>query len=117
MHGATEMHGDIVPIGELLRNSTIARRIVFLEIVEGRVGEDDPKAERIVGAVALIDGDFGIGPLLAKQDRSIEPSRSATDDRDLHKGLRLSENVIILNLKHFSASPPCSLGMPSVALK
>src|SRR5271155_2734841 len=67
MHGTAEMHGDIVPIGKLLRNATIARGIVFFEIVEGSVGEDDPKAERVIGAVAFVDGDFGVRPLLAKQ--------------------------------------------------
>src|SRR5438309_5609120 len=107
MHRAAEMHGDIIPIGELLRDAAIARRIVFFEIVERRVGKHHAEAERVVGAVALIDRDLGLRPLLPKQDRGVKTGRSATDDRDLHKGLQrqLSRHPNILNLKQLLASP------------
>ena len=72
MHRAAEVHGDIVPIGEFLGDAAIARRIVFLEIVQGGVGEHHAEAEGVVGAVALIDRDLGLRPLLLQQDRRIE---------------------------------------------
>ena len=86
VHGAAEMHGDIVPIGELLGDTAIALRIVFLEIVQCGVGKHHAEAEGVVGAVALIDRDLGLRPLLLEQDRGIETGRSAADDRDLHNG-------------------------------
>jgi hypothetical protein len=52
---------------------------VSLEIVEGGVGKHHAKAEGVVGAVALIDNDLGIRPLLLQQDRGIETRRAATD--------------------------------------
>ena len=85
MNRAAEMHRDIVPIGEFLGDAAIARRIVFLEIVERGVGKHHAEAERIVGAVALIDRDVGLRPLLLEQDRGVETGRSAADDRDLHE--------------------------------
>ena len=103
MHRAPKMHGDIIPIGELLGDAAIARRIVFLEIVEGRVGKHHAETEGVVGTVALIDRDLGLRALLLEQDRGIETGRSATDDRDLHVSLRRSGTMaIILNLKQFS---------------
>ena len=101
MHRAAEMHGDIVPIGEFLGDAAIARRIVFFEIVQRRVGKHHAEAEGIVGAVALIDRDIGLRPLFLEQDRRIEPSRSTADDRDLHDGppAQLTAIEIILNLK------------------
>ena len=88
MHRAAEMHGDIVPIGEFLGDAAVARRIVFFEIVERRVGEHHAEAKGVVGAVALIDRDLGLRPLLLQKDRGIETGRSAADDRDLHQSLR-----------------------------
>ena len=89
------MHGDIIPIGKLLGDTAVARGIVFFEIVERRVRKHDAEAERIVGAVALIDRDLGRRPLLPKQDRGVQTGRSATDDRDLHEGLRRKLNSTI----------------------
>ena len=84
VHGAAEMHGNVVPIGEFLGDAAVARRIVFLEIVERRVREHHAEAEGVVGAVALIDRDLGLRPLLFQEDRGIETGRSAADNRDLH---------------------------------
>ena len=84
VHGAAEMHGDVVPIGEFLGDAAVARRIVFLEIVERRVREHHAEAEGVVGAVALIDRDLGLGPLFFQEDRGVETGRSAADNRDLH---------------------------------
>ena len=88
VHRAAKVNGDIVPVGELLGDAAIARGIVFFEIVESGVGEHHAEAEGVVGAVALIDRDLGLRPLLLEQDRRIETGRSATDNRDLHKSLR-----------------------------
>src|SRR5205807_6073220 len=79
-------HGNIVPIGEFLGDAAIARRIVLFEIVQRGVGEHHAEAEGVVGAVALIDRDLGLRPLLSQQDRGIETGRSAADDRNLHNG-------------------------------
>ena len=101
VHRAAEVHGDIVPIGEFLGDAAIARGIVFFEIVQGGVGKHHAEAEGVVGAVALIDRDLGLRPLLLQQDRRIETRRSTTDDRDLHESLRRCYLTfrIVLNLK------------------
>ena len=101
MHGAAEMHGDVVPISEFLGDAAIARRIVFLEIVQGGVGKHHAEAEGVVGAVALVDRDVGLRPLLLQQDRGIKAGRSAADDRDLHGRLRrkATSNENTLSLK------------------
>jgi hypothetical protein len=36
------MYGDVVPIGEFLGDAAVARRIVFLEIVQRRVAGPPP---------------------------------------------------------------------------
>ena len=64
MHRAAKMHGDIIPIGELLGDAAVARKVVLFEIVERGVREHHAEAERVVGAVALIDGDIGAWALL-----------------------------------------------------
>ena len=88
MHGAAEVHGDVVPIGEFLGDAAVARRIVLLEIVERCIGEHHAEAEGVVGAVALMDRDLGLRPLLFQEDRGIETGRSAADYRHLHQRLR-----------------------------
>jgi len=86
--GAAEVHGNVVPIGEFLGDTAVARRIVFLEIVQRGVREHHAEAEGVVGTVALIDRDFGLGPLFLQEDRGVETGRSAADNRDLHLPLR-----------------------------
>src|SRR5437868_2311192 len=103
------MHGDIIPIGKLLGDTAIARGIVFFEIVERRIGKHYAEAERIVGAIALIDGDLGRRPLLPKQDRGVETRRSAADDHDLHEGLR---RKAIGPFRYFK--PKASIGKPTM---
>ena len=88
VHRAAKVHGDVIPIGELLGDAAIARSIVFFEIVQRGVGKHHAEAEGVVGAVALIDRDLGLRPLLFEQDRGIETGRSSADDRDLHESLR-----------------------------
>ena len=103
MHRAAEMHGDVVPVSEFLGDAAIARGIVFLEIVQGGVGKHHAEAKSVVGAVALIDRDVGLRPLLLEQDRRIQAGRSAADDRDLHGRLRrkATSNENTLSLKQF----------------
>src|SRR5436305_15051238 len=87
MHRAAEMHGDLVPVGEFLGNAAVARKIVLLEIVQRGIRKHHAEAERVVGAVALIDRDLGARSLLLEQDRCVKTRRSATDDRDFHGSL------------------------------
>ena len=97
--GAPEMDGDVVPIGEFPDDALIARQVVLLEIVQGRVGEHDAEAEGLVGAIALIDRDVGFRPELLQQDREIKPRRAAADDRRLHEVPTREIAIIILSLK------------------
>ena len=58
MHGwAAEMDLDIVPIGKVTDDGAVALAVIGLEGIERLVGEDDAKAEGVVRAVALEDGD------------------------------------------------------------
>src|SRR6185437_2261196 len=110
VHSAAEMHGDIVPVSELLGDAAVARRIVFLEIVEGGVGKHHAEAERVVGTVALIDRDLGLWPLLFQQNRGVKAGWSAADDRDFHEGLRNgNRSRDILSLKYLLTSPPSAV--------
>ncbi len=96
VHRIAEVHGDVIPIGELLGDTAIARRIVSFKIVQRGVGKHHAEAKGIVDAVAFVNRDLGLRPLLFKQDRGIEARRSTTDDRDLHEGLRRSYPTIQL---------------------
>src|SRR5580698_6674591 len=111
MDGAAEMHGDVVPIGEFLGDAAVARRIVLFEIVERRVGEYDAETKRVVGAIALIDRNLGLRPLLPEQDRRVKAGRAAANDRDLHTRLRAIGIGAILNLKYLVTSP--GFGLPA----
>ncbi len=84
VHAAAEVHGDIVPIGEFLGDAAVARGVVLFEIIQRRIRKHHAEAKGVVGAVALIDRDLGLRPLLFQQDRGVETRRSTPDDRDLH---------------------------------
>jgi hypothetical protein len=107
MDRALEVDGDVVPVGEFLRDAPVARRVVALEIVEGGVGEHDAEAERVVRSVALEGRHLGRRPLLLDQDREVKPRRSAADHRDPHAmrslacALDRTPARILLSLKHF----------------
>ena len=75
-----EMDRDVVPIGEILQDRGMADRIVAPEDIEGLVGEDDAEAERVVGAIALIQRDIALGAGLFQQDREIEAGRPAAEN-------------------------------------
>src|SRR4029079_19294594 len=112
VHRAAEVHGDVVPIGELLRDAAIARRIIFLEIIERGVGEHHAEAERVVGTIALMDRDLGLRPLFLQEDRGVETGRSAADYRDFHlpppkQAVGLIR--ITLSLKQFPGKPSTAI--------
>jgi hypothetical protein len=50
---ALEMDRNVVPISEFLSDPLVTRKIVPLEIVEGRVREHHAEAERVVATIAL----------------------------------------------------------------
>jgi hypothetical protein len=84
VHRVLEVDRNVVPIGEFAGDPLVARKVVLLEVVEGRVREDDTEAEGVVGPVALVDRDVRVRPLLLQQDREIKPRWAAADDRRLH---------------------------------
>jgi DNA repair protein RecN (Recombination protein N) len=47
-------------------------------------GEHDAETEGVIGAIALVDDDLPLGPILLGQEREIEARRSAADNRDPH---------------------------------
>jgi hypothetical protein len=81
---AVEVEVDLVPIGELAGDRCIGLRVVVHEIVEGLVREHHTEAERVVRAIALVDGHVVIGEALLHQEREVETARAAADDDDLH---------------------------------
>src|SRR5581483_7948592 len=110
VHRPAEMHGDVIPISEFLGDTAIARRVIFFEIIEGRIGKYHAEAEGVVSTIALIDRDLGLRPLLFQQDRGVKAGRAAANDRDLHARLRAVGSGDILNLKHLVTSPRLGLG-------
>ena len=66
----------------------VDRRVGVLDAAERLVAEHHPEAERVVGGVALPDGDLVVGAglpgeLLAER-AEVEPARPAADHRDPH---------------------------------
>ena len=81
---AFEVNVDVVPVVERRKNAFRGDRVVFAEIFQRLVGEDDPPTKGIVRAVALVDVDFmGRIPALGR-NREVETARSASDASDLH---------------------------------
>jgi hypothetical protein len=60
-------------------------RIIRHEIVDRLVGEDHAPAERVVGAVALIEVDLVRGVAQLHRNREIEPGRSPAQAGDAHR--------------------------------
>ena len=90
VHGALEADLDVVPVGEVVGDRAVALPVVLLERIQRRVGEHDAEAERVVGAIALVDGDVGGRLGLLHQDREIEPRRAAAEHADAHRCLLAS---------------------------
>src|SRR5262249_30215140 len=81
---ALEMNRDIVPVGEMADDRTVALAIVSLEGIERLVGKYHPEAEGIVRPVAFEHRDLGVRPGLLHQDRVVEAGRASPDDVNLH---------------------------------
>ena len=64
-------------------------RVGVLDAAERLVGEDHAEAERVVGGVALPDGDLVVRAELLGQGGEVQPARAASDDRDAHGVCRL----------------------------
>ena len=85
VHGAAEMHLDIVPIGEAVGDGAVARGIGVAEGVQGLVAEHHPETEGIVSAIALHNRDARFWHVALGQDGEVEAGGSAADHRDPHR--------------------------------
>ena len=68
----------------------VAFLVPVLEERERAVREDDAPAERVLGAVALDDGDAVPRVLLLEQDGEVESCGAAAENRDVHSRARTS---------------------------
>ena len=66
------------------RDRALGVGIRLREVGEGRIGEDDPEAEGIVGPVALDHRDVVGGVGLLHEQGEVEPRRTGADADDLH---------------------------------
>jgi len=78
------VHVNVVPAGELVAHGLEDLEVGVLDAAQGLVGEDHAEAERVVGGVALPDGDVMPGVELFGQRREVQPARAAAQDRDPH---------------------------------
>ena len=83
--GSAEVHVDVVPAGELAPHGREDLPVGVLDAAERLVREHHPEAERVVGGVALPDGDLVPGVQLLGQGREVQAARTATQDRDAHE--------------------------------
>ncbi len=74
---------DVGPVAHLPGDGAERRGVGGPQVVERFVGEDHAETERVVGAVALVDGYFGEIALL-EQDGGQQPSRTAADAGGAH---------------------------------
>ena len=91
---ATVMDVDVVPVHEVIGDRGVRLRIGALDFGDGGIAEDDPEAERVIGAIPLQDEDLvrWIGAL--HEDREIQPRRTAADDQDPHPNSALASATI-----------------------
>src|SRR5258708_1939177 len=82
---APDVHVDVVPAGELALHRAVDLRVGMLDAAQGLVREHHAEAERVVGRVALPDGDLAVRGELLGERREIQPSRPAAHDRDPHR--------------------------------
>ncbi len=75
---------DVVPMIECVGDLRRALGVRGAHRAHHRVRKDDAPAERVVGLVALDDGDNVLRPELLHQEPEIEPSRAAADTDDAH---------------------------------
>ena len=60
-------------------------RVCPVDSVQGPVGEHHPEAERVIGPVALEDGDLGVRVGAAHECREEQPARAAARHRYPHE--------------------------------
>src|ERR1700677_986253 len=75
---------DVVPMIECVGDLRRALGVRCAHRVHHRVRKDDAPAERVVGLVALDDGDFVLWLELLHEESEIEPGRAAADTDDAH---------------------------------
>ena len=82
--GAAEEGLDVGPVGELVADALVAFGIGLFEPAQGLVGEDHAPPERVVDAVAFVEGDLGSGQVLFSEQCRVETGRAAADAGDFH---------------------------------
>ncbi|CAB4907363.1 unannotated protein [freshwater metagenome] len=75
---------DVGPPGEAGLHPLVHDLVGALDAAQRLVGEHDAEAERVVGGVALPDGDLVAAVQLAQQRGQVQATGPAADDRDLH---------------------------------
>src|SRR6202008_1261558 len=83
---AADVDLDVVPVVERAEDLGRARRVGGLQVAERLVGKHHAPAIRVVGPVALDDGDVVRGILPLHQQCKVQTRRAATDACDLHGG-------------------------------
>src|SRR5580704_3775810 len=81
---ALEDELDVVPMIERVGDLGRALGVGGAHRAHHRVRKDDAPAERVVGLVALDDGDVVLRPKLLHEEPEIEPGRAAADTDDAH---------------------------------
>ena len=84
-------HVEPVPHDGVPQERVEDRLIGVAQQGEGRLGERDAPAERLVFRVTLEDGDPVVGRLLLEQDGEVEAAGTAADDHSLHAPTRGDE--------------------------
>ena len=79
-----DMDRDVVPPVEGRADRGAALGVRGAEVADGLVGEDDPPAEGVVGAVPLLDHDLGLRVSTLEEERGIEPPGSPSDHQHAH---------------------------------
>jgi hypothetical protein len=86
---------DVVPVGEGAGDRGVSLRVRLAEVVERRVREHDAEAERVLGPVALHDGDVVRGVGVLHEDREVEPRRAPADGDDLHALIVVARSPVV----------------------
>ncbi len=80
LDGAAVDHVDVVPAHELVLQRAVDDRVGVFDTAERLVGEDHAEAERVVGGVALPDGDLAAGIEALEESGGVETTGATADD-------------------------------------